>query len=619
VRAFDLLRGQVLELFPALLDPAARRLPETAARLGAARARLSDGRLTVVVCGEFKRGKSSLLNALLNEWRPPVLFPEAAEIATNAVTKVSYGPVETVTVLLETPEGTEIVPIGRDEIAGYVTESGNPDNTRRAQLIEIETPNPVLASGLVLVDTPGVGSVYAQHTATTMAFLPSAGAIVFVADATQPLMESELRFLRKAAESFEGQDDAIQFVLTKVDLGDEILANTTAKLAQTLGRDVVVHPVSSHAKRDYLRDHDPEDLELSGFEAFEAALWSALGRRQIAVLLGDALTELDRAAQALAEPLRKEGVALNETTREKVQELSAAAEARQTAIGALQSDSAQWRKQVGDELTDTSRELMSWAQRRLDRVWARFRTEYLYDDAMLAAPDKLVAQLTADLAQIVVEVNERAGERAATILRDLSAKLDLGGDLAVEIGRLPAPAVPEVTVTGALGHGEQPSTLKRKLREMSFGSGIGSTVGGIVGSVLLPGLGSAVGAMIGGAIGSFVGLRSGMKDLKHSDREARRKSVQTELSDLQRDQQRYLTDEVPRLITGFSRAVSGELDSRIRQELESGRDAVKRLVEARTATQQETKARSTELLAELAPLNRVRARVAELSKQVAAL
>ena len=69
---FEHLRDQALALFPDTLATARRRGAEVAAsRLAAAQERLRDSALTVVVCGEFKRGKSSLLNALLEEKPPP--------------------------------------------------------------------------------------------------------------------------------------------------------------------------------------------------------------------------------------------------------------------------------------------------------------------------------------------------------------------------------------------------------------------------------------------------------------------------------------------------------------------------------------------------------------------
>src|SRR5512135_3221725 len=120
MQTFDSLRSEVLAVFPELLGAARQRgASSSVARLTAARTRLLDGRLSVVVCGEFKRGKSQLLNALLEE---PGLFPVDAYVATSLVTTVSYGSQETVVVSLDDGRGgVERREISRGEIAEYAT------------------------------------------------------------------------------------------------------------------------------------------------------------------------------------------------------------------------------------------------------------------------------------------------------------------------------------------------------------------------------------------------------------------------------------------------------------------------------------------------------------------
>lgn len=89
MRTFESLRAEVLELFTRLSDIAAARGAEEAARrLAAGKQRLLDERLVVVVCGEFKRGKSTLLNALLGDRG---LFPVDAFYATRVITTAAYG------------------------------------------------------------------------------------------------------------------------------------------------------------------------------------------------------------------------------------------------------------------------------------------------------------------------------------------------------------------------------------------------------------------------------------------------------------------------------------------------------------------------------------------------
>ena len=98
--------------------------------------------MMVVAVGEARRGKSSLLNALLNEKES--LFPVDVNVCTNVVTVVRYGEKEKVEVYLETPgkEGYRTETIGREQIADYVSEKGNPDNYKNVKLLNISIPNP---------------------------------------------------------------------------------------------------------------------------------------------------------------------------------------------------------------------------------------------------------------------------------------------------------------------------------------------------------------------------------------------------------------------------------------------------------------------------------------------
>src|SRR6201999_2050471 len=117
-------------------------------------------------------------------------------------------------------------------------------------------------------DTPGVGGVLAEHTAVTTSFLPSADAIVFVSDFTQPLTDSELRFLDEAvgAADVRGDLDGLIFVVTKSDRPDEqgraeIRATPPANPAEATGKpaeSLTIVPVSSRARLRHLANGDEQ-------------------------------------------------------------------------------------------------------------------------------------------------------------------------------------------------------------------------------------------------------------------------------------------------------------------------------------------------------------------------
>ena len=101
-----------------------------------------------------------------------------------------------------------------DELAAHVCEQGNPGNREGWSHVEVAVPRPVLAGGLELVDTPGVGGLQSVHGAATMAALPGADAVLLVSDAAQEYTAPELEFLAHAASVCPN----VACVLTKTDL-----------------------------------------------------------------------------------------------------------------------------------------------------------------------------------------------------------------------------------------------------------------------------------------------------------------------------------------------------------------------------------------------------------------
>jgi ribosome biogenesis GTPase A len=181
--------------------------------------KLTSATVYVAVVGDFKRGKSSLVNALLGAQ----LLPVGVLPLTSQLTLIRYGPESCAVVRLAS--GTERIPVAG--LATYVTEKANPGNRRQVQEVWVEHPAPLLRDGLVVVDTPGTGSVHQQNTATAHAFLPRIDVAVAVLSAESPLSLSEAEWLREVAAranrlviclnkidviSTEEQEEAVEYV-----------------------------------------------------------------------------------------------------------------------------------------------------------------------------------------------------------------------------------------------------------------------------------------------------------------------------------------------------------------------------------------------------------------------
>lgn len=253
----------------ALKATTAYQRPDLGRRLHQTRARLADPNVRVLVVGEFKQGKSQLVNALVNA---PVC-PVDDDIATAVPTVVRYAEAPGVTLVRESEtEQGELVPAERTEVpieqlAQYVSEAGNPGNRHRLSYAEVGIPRRLLQGGLTLVDTPGVGGLGSAHGAATMGALPRADAVLLVSDAAQEYTAPELDFLAAARQLCPN----VACVITKIDLYPQwrrIVELDVGHLRGT-GETPKVFPVSSTLRLHALRTQDSEAqqrlMEESGY------------------------------------------------------------------------------------------------------------------------------------------------------------------------------------------------------------------------------------------------------------------------------------------------------------------------------------------------------------------
>ncbi|MGB0107238.1 MAG: dynamin family protein [Terriglobales bacterium] len=157
--------------------------------------RVSEGRFYVACIGQFKRGKSSVLNALVGD----SVLPTGVVPVTTVPTIVRHGPHAAARVRFQAAAGgwTDIPVKTVDE---YVSEEKNPENAKHVAALEIFVPSPLLATGMCFVDTPGLGSVFTGNTAATQAFIPHIDAALVVIGADPPLAGEELVMVEAVAQ-----------------------------------------------------------------------------------------------------------------------------------------------------------------------------------------------------------------------------------------------------------------------------------------------------------------------------------------------------------------------------------------------------------------------------------
>jgi predicted GTPase len=343
---------EALDLALAAIAPYDR--PDLDARLQQAKARLTDGRVRVLVVGEFKQGKSFLVDCLVGA----LVCPVHDDIATSVPTLVRNAEVPSVALVRSTDPAVdprrrrdEYRDIPIEHLASYVARAATPGE--QFSHVEVGIPRAILADGLEIVDTPGVGGFNSVHGAATMAALPSADAVLLVSDASQEYTAPELEFVRQAIRVCPN----VACVLTKIDLYPEwrrIAELDQAHLKQA-GIETEMFAVSSAVRWHSLVNDHPEFDSESGFPSLvrylrERVVGQAdkLARRST---IHDVLAVTDQLIGALRS--EKSAQESPETIQELISELSES----QSRSAALKERSARWQQTLKDGVADLNADI----------------------------------------------------------------------------------------------------------------------------------------------------------------------------------------------------------------------------------------------------------------------
>jgi ribosome biogenesis GTPase A len=180
--------------------------PRIASEATAVSERIAEGRFYVACVGQFKRGKSSLLNALAGS----AVLPVGVLPVTSVATVLRWGERLAARVRFASGAWRAIRP---EDLAAYVAEERNSENKIGVSAVEVFLPSPLLASGMCLVDTPGIGSVFAGNTMTTRELVPHVDAAIVVLGADPPISGEELALVEEVSRHVEN----LFFVLNKAD------------------------------------------------------------------------------------------------------------------------------------------------------------------------------------------------------------------------------------------------------------------------------------------------------------------------------------------------------------------------------------------------------------------
>jgi Dynamin family len=444
---------QAVEL--AIKAATAYQRPDLAARARQALARLHHPRVRVLVVGEFKQGKSMLVNALVNA----PICPIDDDVSTSVPTVVQYAENPSVTLVrsatnagaggaADADEREERAQVPVEQLADHVSEAGNPGNRAGLKYAEVGIPRRILADGLELVDTPGVGGLGSVHGSATMAMLPSADALLLVSDASAEYSRPELEFLRQAGRVCPN----VACVLTKIDMYPQWqrIAELDRRHLETARIDAELLPTSSVLRLHAVQTDDRALNSESGFPALVAFLRDrVVGQAGLLANRGAANDIVTITAQ-LAAGMRAELAACEDpdSARRLLAELE---QAKQRAAD-LRDRSARWHQVLNDgiadlnadvdyDLKDRMRVIVREAEMLLEstdpaKTWDQFALQ-VEDQAAAAAAANFVwaSERARWLAGQVADLFEEDGARSLPHLRtsagpnlpDLIGEMDTPG------------------------------------------------------------------------------------------------------------------------------------------------------------------------------------------------
>jgi GTP-binding protein EngB required for normal cell division len=397
-------------------------------RLSAIVDRLESKSFEVALFGRVSSGKSSLLNHVIGS----DVLPVGVNPITAVPTRIVYGsqPRILVTIAGQAPQALAL-----ERISEFVTELQNPANKKRVERVIVEYPSEKLKDGVVLVDTPGLGSLASAGAAETLAYLPRCDLGVVLIDAGSTLTAEDLSTLQALNEA------AIQttVLLSKADLlaADDVVRAReyiAQQIRSNLRLEPAVHSVSVQPAFVDMLDHWFNDQLEPLYERHQQLTKESLSRKIGA--LRDAVSGI---LKARLERAKRQNVASKEPTNEA----NAAETLLRRVSGRFEEIREQWFRQTL-ELREYGPAFLHDAASRIVETWrnadssAPVTWESLSELATAVAAEKasvirsLMEELAQDLARAIQEVSELLREDSSAAAGELSSvvkempRIDLG-------------------------------------------------------------------------------------------------------------------------------------------------------------------------------------------------
>ena len=298
----------------------------------------------ILVCGEFKRGKSTFVNALIGR----NLCATDTDICTSVVSVIKYSPTETVVRYHGDFANPKSEKISLDDLERYTV--GTAEEIDNTIYVEIGLPLQVLKDGLTIIDTPGVGGLDPRHASLTNFFIPKADIALFMTDVNEPMTTTELKYLKDKVLPYAKQT---AIIVNKSDLKDaasveDFRQDTISKVASfaQISKDDI-HTISVSSASEAFPDYDLGD---SNFKALRTLITTLVGnhRTNLRKALKATFTELLNLTIA---PLQSQLMQIEQPDVDQVSDLTKQKTEIDRKLTELKDPNSEFRIAVAKEIT----------------------------------------------------------------------------------------------------------------------------------------------------------------------------------------------------------------------------------------------------------------------------
>ena len=431
----------------------------------------------VAITGEFKKGKSALVNGLIGDNYSPV----DDDLATSAITILRFSEEPSITVRRHEEGETLVEPIAREQIPEWATEQGNPENNRNVELVEVQIRNGLLARGITLVDTPGSGTLASGYGAATLAFLQTADALIFVTDCSQEFIEPEIEYLQAATERCA----TVLVAMTKIDLYPQWrrIVEINQGHLERAGIEAPIIPVSSTLRQIALINRDRNLNEESGYPELLETLRSEILEQAGSRAAHEALRATREATDQMITGYESELSILNdpESAGEELERLEEAKE----RLNALRGAGSRWATVMNDGFAVLTSNV-DYQFRSTMRGILRTTEDLIEETDPSGEWDEITGRLQSDVARAVEEAFNRIDDDVGALQDTISSMLR---DETMAIWQ---------TSAGAISISVEDMWSERDIEDENIGQKMFKGLNAMRGSYM--------GLLMVGMLGNFVGL-----------------------------------------------------------------------------------------------------------------